>query len=314
MNYCPISYQALTQDENTYSEAGLHQLNPKLTKLVPLDFTAEDLRFEATMRADKMSIQGVQPKLSAKLRIKEGKFDIVDNHGRYILKPPSFFYPELPQNEAITMSMAALCGIEVPIHGLLYGKDGQMTYFIKRFDRRARGIRVAVEDFSQLSQLGRDAKYKSSMEKVADIILAKGFCTFPLLEAKKLFMRVLFCYVTGNEDMHLKNFSLITSDNKITLAPAYDLLNTTIAQKNTKEEFALPLSGKKNNITKKNLITEFGQKKLLLNEKVIDEILNQFHQAIPKWQDLLKRSFLSNMMQEKYSELLQSRAKKMGLL
>lgn len=204
--------------------------------------SASELREEALARVGKMSIQGVQPKLSAKLKIKNNCFEIVDQGGHFILKPQNEYYPELPENEALTMSLAAHIGIEIPAHGLVYSKDGSMTYFIKRFDRTGHN-KLAVEDFAQLSQHDRATKYNSSMEKVAKIIAQ--YCSFPKIEWVNLFKLTLFNFLIGNEDMHLKNFSLITRGPKVSLSPAYDLLNTTIAQRHAQEEIALPINGKK---------------------------------------------------------------------
>jgi serine/threonine-protein kinase HipA len=120
----------------------------------------------------------------------------------------------------------------------------------------------------------------------------------------------LFNFLIGNEDMHLKNFSLITKDRKISISPAYDLLNSTIAQKNTKEEIALPLKGKKNNLTKNDFLNYFAAEKLGLNQNVIDGIIQEFHQIIPEWRKLIGFSFLSKQMQEKYIELLDQRCKR----
>lgn len=129
------------------------------------------------------------------------------------------------------------------LNGLVYSKVNSLTYFIKRFDRIGHNKKLALEDFAQLSGEDRHTKYKSSMENVIAII--EQFCTFPKIEFVKLFKLTLFNFLVGNKDMHLKNFSLITKDRKISISPAYDLLNSTIAQKNTKEEIALPLKGKK---------------------------------------------------------------------
>jgi len=125
MNRCPITYNLC--EENRYSEKGLKLLAPTLKTLALLNFTAEELRAEAMQRASRMSVQGVQPKLSAILNIKEGLFEIVDKSGRYILKPQHHIFPELPQNEDLTMRLAASIGIEVPLHGLIYSKDGSLT-------------------------------------------------------------------------------------------------------------------------------------------------------------------------------------------
>lgn len=310
MKYCPITYEKITDQEN-YSQRGLHLLSPQLKNLSRLDLSADEQRQEALARVGKMSIQGVQKKLSAKLKIKEGCFEIVDQYGQYILKPQSDSYPELPENEAITMTLATTIGLDVPIHGLLYSKDNSLTYFIKRFDRMGRNKKLALEDFAQLSGEDRHTKYKSSMEKVIGVI--NQFCTFPKIEFVKLFKLTLFNFLIGNEDMHLKNFSLITKDRKIFISPAYDLLNSTIAQKNTKEEIALPLKGKKNNLTKNDFFSYFAVEKLGLNQNVINGILQDFHQIIPEWQRLIRISFLSQPMQEKYLQLLNQRCKRLNI-
>ena len=308
MKRCPITYE-LIPDTDHYSKNGLKLLSPNLHHLDFLGLSAEELRQEAVNRAGKMSVQGVQTKLSAQLKVKEGYFKIVDQKGEYILKTPSAYYPELPENEAITMSIAATIGLEVPVHGLLYAKDGSMTYFIKRFDRFGHHKKLALEDFSQLSGKSRDTKYKSSMEQVISII--EQFCTFPKIEFITLFKLTLFNYLVGNEDMHLKNFSIITKNKKNCLSPAYDLLNTTIATQNSKEELALTLNGKKNNLTKKDFLTYFAIERLKLNQVIINEVMDDFLNALPHWLQLINHSFLSPVMKDKYQVLVQERSKKL---
>jgi len=312
MKYCPITWE-LINDNMTYSIAGLRKLSPQLTNLLPLIYSAKQQRAEAIARAGKMSIQGVQPKLSAGLNVKQGCFDIVSQQGQFILKPQSEWFAELPENEAITMSMAASIDINIPVHGLIPASDGSWTYFIKRFDRHGRHHqKIAVEDFAQLSLASRDSKYDSSMEKVAKLI--REYCTFPILEALKLFKLTLFNFLVGNEDMHLKNFSIILEQNQIIqLAPGYDLLNTTIAQANTKEELALPLNGKKNNLTFKDLCVYFPLDVLCLNKTVTQQVIQQIYNAVPIWVDLISRSYLSQDMQKKYYDLLKQRAKRLNI-
>jgi len=309
MNRCSITYEPLAEEAN-YSQAGLKLLNRNLVSLAPLEFTAEQQRQEAINRAGKMSIQGLQLKLSAVLRISEGRFEVVNAGGRYILKPQSRDFPELPENEDLTMRMAAAVGIEAPVHGLLSSIDGSFTYFIKRFDREGR-VRLPVEDFAQLSGESRETKYDSSMEKVAGVI--DQFCTFPALERVKLFERTLFNFLAGNEDMHLKNFSLITRNGKVELAPAYDFLNTTIALKGAKEEMALPIRGKKSRLTRNDLINYFARERLQINERVLQDVLSRFGSAVPTWRGLLDRSFLSADAKQKFVALLSERAQRVQL-
>lgn len=309
MNICPITYELCGNKK--YSEKGLKLLSPNLKNLNDLSLTQEDQLKEAAVRAVKMSIQGVQPKLSSKLKIKEERFDIVDRGGEYILKPQNHFYPELPENEDLTMRLAKLIGIEIPLHGLVYSIDGRFTYFIKRFDRYGKNKKLSLEDFAQLAGKSRETKYDFSMEKI--IPLLDQYCTFPLIEKIKLFRLTLFNYLIGNEDMHLKNYSIISRDSKIELSPAYDLLNTTITSKNVTEEIALPISGKKSNLTSKVLIKYWGEERLQLNENVISKIIDEIKNEQIKWEELIKISFLSNQMKEKYMDLLNSRSAKLNI-
>lgn len=303
MNRCPISYSSC--GENRYSEKGLKLLASGLSNLNLLPYTAEEQRIEAFNRASKMSIQGVQPKLSAILNAKNECFEIVDGGGRYILKPQHQLFKEMPENEDLTMRLAEIIDLEVPIHGLIWSKDNSLTYFIKRFDRKGQNGKIPVEDFAQLAGLSRDTKYDYSMEKVVKLI--NKYCTFPAIENTKLFKLVLFNLLIGNEDMHLKNFSIINNNGKIELTPCYDLLNSTIEYKKEVEEIALPISGKKKHLTHNILVNYFGKERCELTEIVIEKILQTIITAIPKWRELIDISFLSPEMKRKYHDLLNTR-------
>lgn len=223
------------------------------------------MRHEAVARAQKMSIQGVQLKLSALLSVTKQGFTVVDSGGRFILKPQSLYFPHLPENEDLTMKLAEISGIEVPVHGLVYARDQTLVYFIKRFDREGRGRKVPLEDFAQLAGETRDTKYNASMERVVEII--EKFCTFPVIEKQRLLQRTLFNYLVGNEDMHLKSFSLITRQEVLQLAPAYDFLNSSVVMRNP-EELALPLHGKKSKLTRNDFLTYFARQRLQLVDAV----------------------------------------------
>jgi serine/threonine-protein kinase HipA len=306
MNKCPISYAPC---KGKYSEAALVKFSPRLKTLADLPYTAQEQRREAAVRSTKMSVQGFQAKLSAKLSLKEQALEIVDSHGTYIIKPQSDIYKELPENEALTMNMAKLFGIEVPFSGLIYSKDASLSYFVKRFDRYANGKKRALEDFAQLTENTRDTKYNFTMEKLIPVI--DLHCSFPLLEKRKLFRRVLFCFVTGNEDMHLKNFSLLRRDNKIALSPAYDLLNTTISMKALKEELALPLAGKKAKLKREDFVDYFAAERLKLTDKTISSELQNLSKHKSAMENLIRISFLSANMQKAYLELLSERMKRL---
>jgi len=304
MNFCPITYNPCRN--NLYSEAGLRLLSPGLQRLKELEYTAEEQRKEAYMRASKMSVQGVQPKLSAKLSIKDGEFEIVDTGGKYILKPQHHLYPEMPENEDLTMRLASHIGLDVPLHGLIWSKDHSLTYFIKRFDRKGQNDKVPIEDFAQLAGMSRDTKYDYSMEKLVNLI--DDFCTFPSVEKLKLFKLTIFNYLVGNEDMHLKNFSVITENGIVKLSPCYDLVNTTIEYKKQDEEIALSLKGKKKHLTQEILLSYFGMERCELTKRSVDKVVETISLGIPKWKELIDLSFLSKEMKEKYLRLLETRS------
>lgn len=173
-NRCPLTYELC--DSMTYSEKGLSKLHPKLKSLEFVPFTSEELRQEALLRIAKMSVQGVQPKLSAILNLRDGCFEFVDQGGKYIIKPQAF-YPELPENEDLTMHLAKEVGIDVPQHGLILAKDRSLIYFVKRFDRVGHKGKLYLEDFAQLAGKSRDTKYNYRTEKVISLI--REHCTFP---------------------------------------------------------------------------------------------------------------------------------------
>jgi serine/threonine-protein kinase HipA len=303
MNRCPISYELCGKKK--YSRKGLRLLSPYLKSLCDFPLTTEEQRQEAAARADKMSIQGVQPKLSARLSVKESTFKIVDKGGHYILKPQHLLFSEIPQNEDLTMRLAKLVGIGTPLHGMLYSKDGSLTYFIKRFDRVGKIGKISVEDFAQLAGKNRDTKYDYSMEKLIPII--ERYCTFPALEKLKLFRLTIFNFLVGNEDMHLKNFSLLRRGAKVELSPAYDLVNTTIAMKNPIEELALPLRGKKRHLQARDFFEYYAKEKMNLTDKSIAQIATAFQKTFPAWEKMIEISFLSKKMKEAYWNLISRR-------
>ena len=308
MKRCPITYEEY--EGGKYSLKGLKKISPRLKSLKDFPYSAEDQVREAIARAAKMSIQGVQPKLSVRLNLKDEIFEIVDTGGRYIFKPQTNNYREVPENEDVTMRLAELIGVDVPLHGLVYSQDNTMTYFIRRFDRVGRNKKIAVEDFAQLSGKDRDTKYESSMEQIISLI--EQFCTFPVIEKLKLFKLTLFNYLVGNEDMHLKNFSVIRHDLKVELSPAYDLLNSTIIL-NSQEELALPLRGKKNKLSKNDFFVYFAKERLELTPKSIEQTVGRIVNAFPGWTELIQRCFLSDLMKTRYIDLLNERFNKLDL-
>jgi len=304
VNICPITLEPV-EGGGLYSRSGLRAVHPRLENLLPLHLTREEQLREARLRADKMSIQGVQPKLSAVLKPKESRFEIVDRGGQFILKPNPPPFEEVPANEALTMTLAGIAGLEVPPHGLIPASDGSWVYFVRRFDRTGRKARLHQEDFAQLTGAGRETKYNSSLERVARVV--ETHCTFPAIEKARLARLLLFCFLTGNEDMHLKNFSLVVRSGIVRLSPAYDLLNTTLVLGNASEESALPLRGKKRKLTRGDWVDCFCLGRLGLPPAILDPILHSLDAARDAWVRKIGNSRLSTPAKAGYLEILGER-------
>jgi serine/threonine-protein kinase HipA len=261
-----------------------------------------------------MAVTGVQAKVSLSLHYKQEKntakkLTIVGLYGDYILKPPSKHYPQMPELESATMHMAAVCGLQVVPHSLIHLQDGTLCYITKRVDRTRKG-KLHMEDMCQLSERQTEDKYKGSHEQVAKLLLK--YSSTPLLDVSNFYEQVLFSFLTGNSDMHLKNFSLLEKESLgMSLCPAYDLLPTVLLLPSDTEELALHLNGKK----KKLKYTDFmsAYENAGLNKKVLDKTLELFHYARPEMLDILNKSFVSAPYKEKYALLLHQRYQQLGL-
>lgn len=310
MSRCHLTYQDLIEEGPYYSLTGLKKLNPRLKNLTDFQYSREEQRREIQRYSGKLSIQGIQPKLSARLSVRNETFEPVSLNGDYILKPQVDDYPELPQNEDLTMHLAKIAGITVPWHGLIRAKDGSLLYAVKRFDRPSRNKKIHQEDFAQLLGATRSTKYQASMEKVSDLI--DQHCSFPTLELEKLFRLTIFSFLVGNEDMHLKNFSIqIDSKNIVKLTPAYDLVNTTIALVEAQEEMALELNEKKHGFIREDFVDYFGVEHCLLLKSQAEKIVTEILKCLPEFQNWVKKSFLSEEMQEKYLAVLAERSRRL---
>ncbi|PWU22388.1 MAG: toxin HipA [Bdellovibrio sp.] len=265
----------------------------------------------------RLAIPGAQPKLSLtvdSLDVTDARLTIVGLwEGIYILKPPNEDYPKLPENEDLTMHMAEDCGIDTAIHSLIRFKSGELAYISKRFDRvikKRKSEKLAVEDMCQLTGQLTENKYNSSMEKVAkttnDLTTNKG------LEMYSLYQVILFSFLTGNSDMHLKNFSLLEQpDGLIGLSPAYDLLSTKLVVPRDREELALTLNGKKSRLNKKDFLNfaRYGG----LSAKAAENVFKKFENKLPGMKAWILKSFLTPEFQLKYLDLIAVRAGKIDL-
>ena len=257
-----------------------------------------------------ISVPGVQPKLSMSL-IKElqqeanYRLTVVGAlGGNYIFKPPTTNFPELPANEHLTMRMAEGFGIPVVPSALIRLNSGELSYITKRIDRTAEMEKIHMLDMFQITEAFD--KYKSSMEKVGKAVGAYAVNT--LLDKLILFEITVFSFLTGNNDMHLKNFSLIESTTGWKLAPAYDLLNVSIANTEDREELALSMGGKRTRFKKADFV-QFGQN-LGLRDKQIEGVFLRFFKFKKTGIKWIKNSFLSEEMQEAYLNLQEDRYRK----
>ena len=251
------------------------------------------------------SLTGVQPKLSLNLNKHEGtsRLTIVGLWGDYIFKPQTAGYPELPENEDLTMHLASAAKIKVVPHSLIRLADGKLGYITKRIDRTKKGEKIDMEDMCQLTLHPTEYKYKGSYEQIAKAIMQH--CDMPRLDLTNYMQVLLFCFVTGNNDMHLKNFSLYRPSNSYQLSPAYDLVNVAIANPKDTEELALTLSGRKSKLQLKDFMSSAAT--MGLEPNVMLRLIDNMHKALPKWESLIQRSFLSDEMKDLYNQIITSR-------
>jgi hipA-like C-terminal domain./hipA-like N-terminal domain len=284
------------------------------TQSVPeLPYTRENLTDLAKqVIRSQTTLTGVQAKLS--LDINKGnkseadRFTIVGLWGRYILKPQTDRFAHLPELEDLTMHLAELAKMQVVPHSLIRFADGELCYITRRIDRTAKGEKLPMEDMCQLTERLTEHKYKGSYEQIAKAI--QRFSTVPKLDMVNYWEQVVFSWITGNADMHLKNFSLYSKEQgKYVLTPAYDMLSTALVMPEDTEELALTLNGKKRKIKKEDFVTSMQASGL--EDKVIKNIFAKFAKVKDRWFEFIDQSFLPDEMKEAFKEII---AEKLSLL
>ena len=308
---CLYCYQLLSQDEIDFHA----KCSKKFfgTVLPPtLDFDNEQMQELAKEIVIKsIAVTGVQPKLSLTIEKIPGgnRLTVVGLWGNYILKPPTKEYPHLPENEDLTMHLAELFDIPTASHSLIRLRSGELAYLTKRFDRTSKD-KLALEDMCQLTETLTEDKYRGSMEKIGKQI--EKFSTNPGLDAITFFEIALFSFLCGNADMHLKNFSLLTTEKKeIKLSPAYDLLCTKIAMPEDKDEMALTINAKKRKLKKTDF--DIFAKNLKISEKTIQNIYSRFNTKIDNVDTVFNISFLPDKMKMGYKKIICENAEILGL-
>jgi len=256
------------------------------------------------------AVTGVQAKLSLHITTNnaEGikRFTIVGLWGGYIIKPPTPIYEKLPEVEDLTMHLATIAKIKVAPHSLVRLSSGNLAYITKRVDRYKKN-KIAMEDFCQLTERLTEDKYQGSYEQIAKTI--QQYSVTPGLDLINFFELILFTFLTGNADMHLKNFSLLEKTGLgMTLSPAYDLVNTALVNPTDTEELALTLNGKKKKIKKQDFTTAMNT--LEIDGKQQQNIFTKMQRSFPKWIEMIDISFLSKDYKERYKQLLTERIKR----
>jgi len=283
------------------------------TEIPPkIDYVLSDMKALAQQVVERhISVPGVQPKLSMSVleeKDKENRLTIVGAlGGDYIFKLPSKDFQEMPANEHLTMKMATVFDIDVVPHSLIRLKSGELSYITKRIDRNDDGTKIHMLDMFQVTEAFD--KYKGSMERVGKAI--DSFAENTLLDTLRFFELTLFSFLTANNDMHLKNFSMIHTAYGWALSPAYDLLNVSILNPEDTEEMALTIAGKKKKLTKAHF-TDFGVG-LGLSDKQIAGVFNRFNARKKNSIKLIGASFLSDEMQDFYTKSITERIEKLPL-
>jgi serine/threonine-protein kinase HipA len=311
---CLYCYQNLQDHENNFHAACSKKI---FGVTIPPELPyAEDNMHELAAQIIKTqaAVTGVQPKISLHLASAEKpnlvkRFTIVGMWGGFILKPPSPHFPQLPEVEDLTMHLASIAKIKVVPHSLIRLSSGNLAYITKRIDR-VKKEKLHMEDMCQLTDKLTEDKYRGSHEQVAKAILK--FSVTPGLDVINFFELVLFSFLTGNADMHLKNFSLIHQPmNGLVFSPAYDLVATALVNPADDEDLALTINGKKKKINRNDFVAAFTT--LGLDAKQQENIFKKMEKAMTRWLEFIDISFLNNEMKLAYKNLLHNRFDRLNL-
>ena len=312
-NKCLYCYKEINSTE-LETPAGTEGYHPKCSKRffgnsapVILNFTEDQILLLAEqVIKSKRTITGVQPKLSLGLSNEINtpvRFTIVGLWGGYILKPQTSFFSNLPEIEDLTMHLAEISKIKTVEHSLIKLKSGQLAYITKRIDRN-NGKKSHMEDMCQLTERLTEHKYKGSYEQIAKAI--KRYTANPGLNVTDYYELVIFSFLTGNNDMHLKNFSLLKRNLTYDLCPAYDLVASELVVEGDDEDLALNLNGKKKKIKRKDF--ENAMNSAGIDQKVIENIFKKYKELLPKWIKFIDESFLPLAMKDKYKILINKKS------
>ena len=307
-NRCLYCYQHLSENDVDFHPACSKKIfGESIPPVMPYSENNMDELATQVIKSQ-AAVTGVQPKLSLHLASAEQphlakRFTIVGMWGGHILKPPSPHYTQLPEVEDLTMHLASLAKIKVVPHSLIRLRSGNLAYITKRIDR-VKKEKFHIEDMCQLTDRLTEDKYRGSHEQVAKTILK--YSASPGLDVVNFFELVLFSFLTGNADMHLKNFSLIHQPSTgPVFSPAYDLVATALVNPADDEDLALTLNGKKKKVNRHDFTTAFGT--LGLDTKQQENLFKKMEKAKTKWLEFIDISFLNEEMKTGYKNLILDR-------
>ncbi len=312
-NKCLYCYESIEAELDYHAKCSMELFGSATPPEIPYSIN-QMAELAKNVVESRVAVPGVQAKLSMSL-VKETRENsdtrltvVGALGGQYIFKPPSDQYPEMPENEHVTMRIAESFGIKVVPSGLIRLASGEISYITKRVDRTGHGEKIHMLDMFQITEAVD--KYKSSMEKVGKAL--HDYSGNTQLDKVLYFELAVFSFLTGNNDMHLKNFSMIESPSGWVLAPAYDLLNVALVNPNDTEELALTLEGKKRKLKRENFV-RLGEI-LELTDKQIHGVFRRMIRHKPLAVKWIEKSFLSDKMKEMYKSVLETRYEQIKLM
>ena len=310
MSRCLYCYKELEDGEVDFHK-GCAKIFFGMQNAPDLPYSLNDLdALAAQVIKSQTTLTGVQAKLSLHLDKHERsrRLTIEGLWGDYIFKPQTQTYKDLPENEDLTMHLAEIAKIKVVPHTLIRLQDGTLDYLTKRIDRTPDGGKIPLEDMCQLTERQTEYNYKSSYEQIAKVIAKYSYV--PLLDLTDFYEQVFFSWLVGNNDMHLKNFSLFAPKGKWFLTPAYDLLNVSMVNPKDTEELALTLNGRKKRMKKSDFVRAMALSGIA--PKVFDNMLEKYRKLLPKFYDMIDMSFLDDECKDAYKQGLTLRQERMS--
>lgn len=305
MEKCLCCYKPLKAGEiDFHKSCSMKMFGSEVAPALP--YTRDKIADLARVVIEKRTtVTGVQSKLSMDMEKDEHgnpqRLTIVGVMGRYILKPQTERFTSLPEMEDLTMHLAEIAHIETVPHSLIRFSDGELNYITRRIDRTDDGHKLPMEDFCQLSGLMTDQKYQGSYEYIASLI--SRYSCVSGLDLTNYWEQVIFAWIVGNADMHMKNFSLISKERgRYRLSPTYDQVSTAIVMPEDTEELALPLQGFKKGLMSFDFI--YSMVDSGVDRKAAERILKKFQKYKKAWFQRIDDSFIQEEQKAQFKALI----------